>query len=103
MHGLTDRQKECLDVIMESTKRRGYPPTLREIGRKMGIRSTNGVNDHIRALERKGYLTREHLASRGIRVFVDDGHGIANREVPEDDSGIVEIRIYSQIPRWHVS
>ena len=45
----------------------GYPPTLREIGAHMGIRSTNGVNDHLRALERKGYLTREDMKSRALR------------------------------------
>jgi len=40
---------------------------LREIGARMGIRSTNGVNDHLRALERKGYLTREDMKSRALR------------------------------------
>ncbi len=46
---------------------RGYPPTLREIGGHMGIRSTNGVNDHLEALTRKGYLVREELKSRALR------------------------------------
>jgi repressor LexA len=53
-----------LDFIRSSITDRGYPPTLREIGARMGIRSTNGVNDHLRALERKGYLTREDMKSR---------------------------------------
>jgi repressor LexA len=56
-----------LDYIRESIVDRGYPPTLREIGARMGIRSTNGVNDHLRALERKGYLTREDMKSRALR------------------------------------
>ncbi len=56
-----------LDFIRSSIADRGYPPTLREIGAKMGIRSTNGVNDHLRALERKGYLTREDMKSRALR------------------------------------
>src|SRR5205823_12275201 len=47
--------------------KRGYPPTLREIGEHMGIRSTNGVNDHLKALEKKGYLEREDLKSRALR------------------------------------
>ncbi len=103
MHGLTDRQNQCLDIIKTSMRERGFPPTLREIGKQMGIRSTNGVNDHLRALERKGFLTREDMASRGIRLMLDDGYGVLNREVPEDDHGIVEIRVYSQIPLWRVS
>ena len=42
---LTDRQRAVLEFISQSIERRGYPPTLREIGEHMGIRSTNGVND----------------------------------------------------------
>jgi repressor LexA len=64
---LTDRQKAVLDFISRSIERNGYPPTLREIGEHMGIRSTNGVNDHLKALEKKGYLEREDLKSRALR------------------------------------
>src|SRR5208282_5677279 len=67
MQGLTQRQQMVLDFIRQSIHDRGYPPTLREIGARMGIRSTNGVNDHLRALERKGYLTREDMKSRALR------------------------------------
>ena len=67
MQGLTQRQQMVLDFIRQSIADRGYPPTLREIGARMGIRSTNGVNDHLRALERKGYLTREDMKSRALR------------------------------------
>jgi repressor LexA len=67
MVGLTQRQQMVLDFIRQSIVDRGYPPTLREIGARMGIRSTNGVNDHLRALERKGYLTREDMKSRALR------------------------------------
>jgi repressor LexA len=67
---LTDRQREILDFISRSIIKRGYPPTLREIGSHFGIRSTNGVNDHLRALEKKGYLQREDLKSRALRPIV---------------------------------
>jgi repressor LexA len=67
MRGLTLRQYQVLEYIRQSIKDRGYPPTLREIGTHMGIRSTNGVNDHLRALESKGYLTREDMKSRSLR------------------------------------
>jgi repressor LexA len=63
-----------LQYIQSSITERGYPPTLREIGNFMGIRSTNGVNDHLRALERKGYLTREDMKSRALRpTNLDEG------------------------------
>src|SRR5688500_11160831 len=60
-----------LDFVVESLHNRGYPPTRREIGNHLGLRSTNGVNDHLRALERKGYLTREDMKSRTLRPTPD--------------------------------
>ena len=73
---LTDRQREILDFISRSIAKRGYPPTLREIGSHFGIRSTNGVNDHLRALEKKGYLQREDLKSRALRPIVSSGQTV---------------------------
>jgi repressor LexA len=67
MQKLTQRQKMVLEFIQSTIDSDGYPPTLREIGNFMGIRSTNGVNDHLRALERKGYLTRKDMKSRTLR------------------------------------
>jgi len=78
VQGLTQRQQMVLDFIRQSIADRGYPPTLREIGARMGIRSTNGVNDHLRALERKGYLTREDMKSRALRPTA---HANSNAEV----------------------
>jgi repressor LexA len=62
----------------------GYPPTLREIGEHMGIRSTNGVNDHLKALERKGYLVREELKSRALRPVdaPESGARVRSMEIP---------------------
>ena len=64
---LTQRQREILDFISASIVERGFPPTLREIGEHFNIRSTNGVNDHLKALEKKGHLRREDLKSRAMR------------------------------------
>ena len=79
---LTDRQKQVLDFIGRSIERRGYPPTLREIGEHMGIRSTNGVNDHLKALEKKGHLRREDLKSRAMRPVYPDGMGGTTEIIP---------------------
>ncbi len=95
MQGLTDRQQQVLHYIRQSITDRGYPPTLREIGAHMGIRSTNGVNDHLRALERKGYLTREDMKSRALRPRdIDDlppGDGHALVAKPANDQGDTEM------------
>ena len=66
MDELTERQKEILGFILRESELRGFPPTIREIGEEMDIRSTNGVNDHLKALERKGYLTRGEQQSRSL-------------------------------------
>ena len=77
MKKLTDRQAKVLEFIIDSLDERGYPPTIREIGMHMDIRSTNGVNDHLKALERKGYLLREQSKSRALRpMYGPDGGSI---------------------------
>jgi repressor LexA len=72
---LTQRQRDILDFISASIVERGFPPTLREIGEHFSIRSTNGVNDHLKALEKKGHLRREDLKSRAMRPVLPDGNG----------------------------
>src|ERR1700733_8007350 len=98
MQGLTDCQQQVLHYIRQSITERGYPPTLREIGAHMGIRSTNGVNDHLRALERKGYLTREAMKSRALRPRAPEmgkaghtGAAPATAGAPANDQGGTDI------------
>ena len=64
--GLTDRQLEVLRFIAQEIDERGYPPTIREIGEALDIASTNGVNDHLKALEKKGFLVRDPVKSRAL-------------------------------------
>ena len=59
MEDLAPRQREVLNYIAACLDQRGIPPSFREIADALGIRSTNGVSDHIKALERKGYIRRE--------------------------------------------
>lgn len=95
MQGLTARQEQVLSFIRQSIQDRGYPPTLREIGAHMGIKSTNGVNDHLRALERKGYLTREDMKSRALRPCdMDLGQKPKNNN---SDETIVEVPILGRV------
>ena len=96
MQGLTKRQEQTLDFIRQSIEDRGYPPTLREIGEHMGIRSTNGVNDHLRALERKGYLTREDMKSRALKLVEDQSIPPANNKTGADDD-LIEVRVLGRV------
>jgi repressor LexA len=65
---LTDRQQGVYDLIRELIVKRGYGPTVREIGEHFGIKSPNGVMCHLRALERKGLIRRSPNKSRAIEL-----------------------------------
>ncbi len=102
---LTERQQQILDFIADSINGRGFPPTLREIGEHFGIRSTNGVNDHLKALEKKGYLRREDLKSRAMRpVAMANVVSLAERRRQADgvapvvtDEDMIEIPILGRV------
>jgi len=68
MDALTDRQAEILRLVRELTEVSGYPPTRAEIAERMGFRSVNAAEQHLRALEKKGAIAISSGASRGIRV-----------------------------------
>lgn len=64
---ITSRQKAILEYIADTIEAQEYPPTIQEIGRHFGIASTNGVFDHLKTLEKKGYIERSPKA-RSIRL-----------------------------------
>ncbi|NOZ85007.1 MAG: repressor LexA [Deltaproteobacteria bacterium] len=77
---LTARQEKVLEYIKSTLSKRGYPPTMREIGEYMSIRSTNGVSDHLKVLERKGYIRRAGSRSRAI-TLVEQSSFLPDREI----------------------
>jgi repressor LexA len=101
---LTERQEKILSFIKKSIQDQGYPPTIREIGEHFGIRSTNGVNDHLKALERKGYLMRGELKSRALSVIEGGRSGggrlgrISRRELSAVSEGeVVEVPVVGKV------
>lgn len=101
LHGgrpITDRQMICLQFIEECVRERGFPPTLREIGTHMGIRSTNGVNDHLMALEKKGYIRRDPTRSRGIRVIAPTSEPIRSLIPPIEH--IANAALSAEMGHW---
>jgi repressor LexA len=66
--GLTVRQEDILEFIRDWIESRGYPPTIRDIQKPFGIKSTNGVKVHLDALEKKGFIIRNPGISRGIEL-----------------------------------
>ena len=75
---LTARQRQVLNFIRDKIYNRGYGPTVREIGEQFDIASPNGVMCHLKALEKKGLITREPNMSRAIQL-TEEGD---NRGVP---------------------
>jgi repressor LexA len=87
--GLTHRQRRVLEVIRDSVERRGYPPSMREIGEAVGLTSPSSVAHQLTTLERKGFLRRDPNRPRAIEVILP---GEGRRDAPaaafdETDSG----------------
>jgi repressor LexA len=72
IENMTEKQRQILQFLKEHIAENGFPPTLREIGDRFGIRSTNGVNDHLQALERKGMIRKSPDKSRAIEILHED-------------------------------
>ena len=70
--GLTPRQQRILAVIKDSIEGRGYPPSMREIGEKVGLTSSSSVSHQLRMLEQKGFLKRDPNRPRAIEVFLPE-------------------------------
>jgi len=68
---LTERQQRVYEFIRGKIRNRGYGPTVREIGENFGIKSPNGVMCHLKALEKKGLITRERNMSRAIQLAAE--------------------------------
>ncbi|HVO93216.1 MAG TPA: transcriptional repressor LexA [Terriglobales bacterium] len=79
---LTDRQKAIYDFLLQTIREKGFAPSIPEIGRQFKIASTNGVSDHLKALEKKGYIRR--IGKRAIEVVNALGKSVltATQEVP---------------------
>jgi repressor LexA len=79
MEELTARQAEVLQLIADFLQATGFPPTRAEIAAQLGFRSANAAEDHLRALERKGYIEMLPGASRGIRLRESLGLPVVGR------------------------
>ncbi|MBR5933950.1 MAG: transcriptional repressor LexA [Treponema sp.] len=71
MKEITERQKEILNFISDYQEENSYPPTVREIGEHFGV-SIRAVQDHITALQKKGFITQTQKKSRSIKVLIDE-------------------------------
>lgn len=77
-----DTQQMILDYIVEQTKVKGYPPSVREIGEAVGLKSTSTVHGHLQRLEKKGLLHRDPMKPRAIDVTSSLSFDNASKSVP---------------------
>ncbi len=82
--GLTPRQRKVLEVIRAAVERKGYPPSMREIGEAVGLTSSSSVSHQLAALERKGWLRRDPNRPRALDVRLP-GEAAARTAAPAAD------------------
>jgi repressor LexA len=75
---LTPRQRKILDVIKDQVFRKGYPPSVREIGDAVGLASSSTVHAHLETLERQGFIRRDPTKPRAIELL---DAAVPNREL----------------------
>lgn len=79
---LTGKRREILDFIAAQVRQRGYPPSVREIGKAVGLASTSTVQSHLNTLQRQGYLRRDPTKPRALEVRYDATSGAAIERRP---------------------
>lgn len=81
---LTARQREILDLIRTTVAKRGYPPSVREIGDAVGLSSPSTVHSHLTTLSNEGFIRRDPTKPRAIEVIADDGATAISRAAVRD-------------------
>ena len=89
-HVLTWRQRKVLQVIRDSVQRRGYPPSMREIGEAVGLTSTSSVSYQLSTLQKKGYLRRDIGRPRTVEVRLP-GHPAVRPDPSLDEEPTMDI------------
>ena len=77
---ISDKQNEILEYIKEEQLSKGYPPSVREICKAVGLKSTSSVHAHLASLEENGYIRRDPTKPRAIEI-IDDDFALSRREV----------------------
>ncbi len=89
---LTDRQRQILDFIKAEMRRKGYPPTVRDIGEAVGLSSSSTVHSHLAALEAKGLIRRDPSKPRALEVMDRE----RDERAPEI-SGVVQLPVLGAV------
>lgn len=91
MEELSDRQKQILSHIVQEIKEKGYPPSVREIGKAVGLKSPASVHSHLKTLEKLNYIRRDPSKPRAIEVLYDSNK---NKSI---DKEMIQIPLVGQV------
>ena len=81
MEKLTPKQKDILDILKELIAKNGYPPTVREIGKKAHLSSPATIHFHLKQLEKKGYIKQGENKNRTLKLLVPNEYEETNDEI----------------------
>jgi repressor LexA len=96
--GLTPRQQRVLQTIKDSIEKRGYPPSMREIGEAVGLTSSSSVAHQLKTLEEKGFLKRDPNRPRALEVFLPEVMAARRSLGGADESSVDETGIGDTVP-----
>lgn len=95
---LNPREKAVLNYIIENVRTKGYPPSVREIGKAVGLSSSSTVHTYLKKLEQKGMLRRDPTKPRAIEVLSTETGGTAEPRLPFDyDENLVQVPVLGQV------
>jgi repressor LexA len=96
--GLTPRQQRVLAHIKDSIEKRGYPPSMREIGEAVGLTSSSSVAHQLKVLEEKGFLKRDPNRPRALEVFLPEVMAARRSISAADDSSFDATGVGDSLP-----
>ena len=96
--GLTPRQQKVLATIKDSIEKRGYPPSMREIGEAVGLTSSSSVAHQLKTLEEKGFLKRDPKRPRALEVFLPEVMAARRSIGSAEETSVDETGIGDTVP-----
>jgi repressor LexA len=95
--GLTPRQQRVLNVIRDSLELRGYPPSMREIGEKVGLTSSSSVAHQLKVLQEKGFLKRDPNRPRALSVYSPDEASVDETDIGDSRPAATYVPLLGRI------
>lgn len=94
---LKDNEKRVLEYMKKAIEEQGYPPTVREIGLALSIKSTSSVHKTLNKLQEKGYVKKDESKPRALTLICQEEDGVKEKEVYKERIDVVDIPVVGRI------